>query len=135
MAAPDAGDFNLVLLAVESDRLEDAAGSLAKAFSLENELAEQICRSAPVVLVEAMTKAELKEVSPVLADVSKKGAEFRVTCRPVGNLPKCQLPPGARLSRAADPKEAGFSWNHSAFVCPCCGETFLFQRPGKITTA
>lgn len=133
MAAAESGDFNLVVLAVESERISDAAGSLASAFSLDETFAEQVCRSAPVVLAEAITKAELKEISPVLADVSKNGIEFRVTCRPVGNLPKCTLPPGARFSRAADPKEAGFQWNHSAFVCPCCGETFLFQRPAKLS--
>ena len=69
----------------------------------------------------------------LLADVSKNGIEFRVTCRPVGNLPKCSLPPGAKFSRVSEPQEAGFQWNHSAFVCPCCGETFLFQRPAKLT--
>ena len=133
MAAADTGDFNLVVLSVESDRVTDAAGSLASAFALEEPLAEQICRSAPVVLAESLSKAELKEISPVLADVSRNGIEFRVTCRPVGNLPKCSLPPGAKFSRTAETKEAGFHWNHSAFVCPCCGETFLFQRPAKIT--
>jgi hypothetical protein len=131
--AAESGDFNLVVLSVDSDRVSDAAGSLASAFSLEAPLAEQICRSAPVVLAEALTKAELKEISPVLADVSTSGVEFRVTCRPVHNLPKCSLPPGAKFSRVSEPQEAGFHWNHSAFVCPCCGETFLFQRPAKIT--
>jgi hypothetical protein len=133
MAAAETGDFNLVVLRVESDRLSDAASSLASAFSIDETLAEQVCRSAPVVLAEALSKAELKEISPVLADVSKSGVEFRVTCRPVSRLPKCTLPPGAKYSRAAEAKEAGFAWNHSAFVCPCCGETFLFQRPPKLT--
>lgn len=133
MAAAETGDFNLLVLGVESARIADAAGSLASAFSLEEPLAEQICRSAPVVLAEALTKAELKEISPILADVSKSGIEFRVTCRPVHNLPKCSLPPGAKFSRVTEPREAGFQWNHSAFVCPCCGETFLFQRSPSLS--
>ncbi len=127
--AADAVEFHLIVMAVEEARRADATRKLAQAFSLDSELATQVCASAPIVLVEALSKAEVKDISPTLADLSKAGIEFRLTARDQLRLPAVRwaVRPQIASGRASGGEGAAFSWNHSAFVCPSCGETFLFS--------
>jgi hypothetical protein len=120
-------DFTLIL--VKGDA-ETGAHRFASTFSVEAALAEQICRSAPVILAEGLTKSDVKDYSPKLAELSNSGLEFRITARPSHGLPKVHWPGGQAFSNAG---EAGFSFDNSAFVCPGCGEGFLFQRSGPFT--
>ena len=85
--------------------------------------------SAPVILAEGLTKSDVKDYSPKLAELSKAGLEFRITARPTRGLPKVHWPGGQPFSGG----EAEFSFNNGAFVCPSCGESFLFQRAGEFS--
>jgi hypothetical protein len=127
MAASDTVDFCLVVEKVDPARIGDAASRLARALSLDTTLAEHVCRSAPVVLLEGLSKSEMKELQPRLAEASKAGAEFRLTVQPKEGTPRISWPERPQLGEPA-PSGAAFYWGHSAFVCPCCGETFVFQR-------
>jgi hypothetical protein len=114
-------DFTLILVKGDPG---PGAGSLARVFGLTTDVAQQLCKSSPVVLADGLTKSDVKEYSPKLADLSKAGTlEFRITARATHGLPKVHWEGGQPFSG-----DAGFEMNNSAFVCPCCGEGFLFQR-------
>ena len=113
-------DFTLILVQ------GDAAGAskLARTLSIDENLARQLCQTAPVILAEGLTKSDVKEYSPRLSDLSKYNLEFRITARPTHGIPKVQWEGGQAFTGG----DAGFTLNNSAFVCPGCGEGFLFQR-------
>src|SRR6185503_6429420 len=61
----------------------------------------------------------------------------RVTARVAGKLPKVNWPvrPQFTAGGAAGVNGLAFEWDNNAFVCPGCGESFLFRRLGKLQLA
>ncbi|HLF92170.1 MAG TPA: hypothetical protein VJB14_01815, partial [Planctomycetota bacterium] len=90
--APEAGEFSLIVSSVESGTLQEAAKQFAKAFSLDEQIASQICKSAPIIFAQKLTKVEVKAITAVLGELSKAGIEFRVTARVAAKLPKVNWP-------------------------------------------
>ena len=135
--APEAGEFNLIVVEVESARIADAAKAFGRAFSLDETIATQICKSAPIIFAQKLTKQEVKAITPTLGDLSKNGMEFRVTARVAGKLPKVNWPVRPQFTAGGAPGVSGlaFEWDNTAFVCPGCGESFLFRRLGKLQLA
>src|SRR5258706_15628907 len=135
--APEAGEFNLIVVEVESGRIADAAKAFGRAFSLDDTIASQICNSAPIIFAQKLTKQEVKAITPTLGELSKAGMEFRVTARVAGKLPKVNWPVRPQFTAGGAPAVNGlaFEWDNNAFVCPNCSETFLFRRLGKLKLA
>ncbi|HLF93377.1 MAG TPA: hypothetical protein VJB14_07940 [Planctomycetota bacterium] len=119
-------DFTLILV-----RDDGALGvdRLARTLSIDELTARQFCASAPVILAEGLTKSDVKDYSPKLAELSKAGLEFRITARPTRGLPKVHWANGQPFAGG----EAEFAFNNRAFVCPECGESFVFQRSGTFS--
>ena len=132
--APEAGDFNLIVVEVESGRIPEAAKAFAKAFNLDEGIANKICGSAPINFAQKLTKQEVKAITPVLGELSKTGVEFRITARLPEKLPKVNWPVRPQFTAGGAPATSGlaFEWDNNAFVCPGCGESFLFRRLGKV---
>jgi ribosomal protein L7/L12 len=132
--APEAGEFNLIVVEVESAKLADAARQFGHAFNLDETIATQVCKSAPIIFAQKLTKQEVKAITPALGDLSRAGIEFRVTARVAGKLPKVNWPVRPQFTAAGVTGAVGlsFEWNQNAFVCPGCGESFLFRRVGKV---
>ncbi|HLY09862.1 MAG TPA: hypothetical protein VKW04_11205 [Planctomycetota bacterium] len=132
--APEAGDFNLIVVEVESGRIPEAAKAFAKAFSLDEGIATKICGSAPINFAQKLNKQEVKAITPVLGELSKSGIEFRITARLPEKLPKVNWPVRPQFTAGGAPAASGlaFEWDNNAFVCPGCGESFLFRRLGKV---
>jgi hypothetical protein len=131
----DSGDFSLIVAEVDAAMIGEAAESLAEAFHLDPDVAQQVLRSAPIVFVRGLTKHEIKSITPRLVDLSKMGIELRVTARPTGKLPKLNWPvrPQFTAGDSGGPKvNPAFDWVDSAFICPSCGEAFLFKRLGAL---
>ena len=130
----DAGEFNLIVASVESDKVADAGRQFARAFGLDETIAQQICKSAPILFASKLTKTEVKAITGTLTDLSKSGIEFRVTARVAGKLPKVNWPVRPQFTAGGMPSVSGlaFEWDNNAFVCPGCGETFLFRRLGQL---
>jgi len=135
--ASDAGEFSLIVVEVESARLPDAAKAFGRAFNLDDTIASQICKSAPIIFAQKLSKQEVKAITPTLGDLSKNGMEFRVTARIAGKLPKVNWPVRPQFTAGGMPAVNGlaFEWDNNAFVCPGCGESFLFRRLGKLELA
>lgn len=135
--APEAGEFNLIVVEVESGRIPEAAKAFGKAFNLDDTIASQICKSAPIIFAQKLTKQEVKAITGVLSDLSRSGMEFRVTARVAGKLPKVNWPVRPQFTAGGAPAVTGlaFEWDNNAFVCPGCGESFLFRRLGKLQLA
>lgn len=135
--APEAGEFSLIVVEVESAQLAEAAKVFGRAFNLDDTIATQICKSAPIIFAQKLTKQEVKAISPTLGDLSKAGIEFRVTARVAGKLPKVNWPVRPQFTAGGAPSVNGlaFEWDNAAFVCPGCGESFLFRRLGKLKLA
>ena len=135
--ASDAGEFSLIVVEVESSRIADAAKAFGRAFSLDDTIATQICKSAPIIFAQKLSKQEVKAITPTLGDLSKNGMEFRVTARVAGKLPKVNWPVRPQFTAGGAPAVNGlaFEWDNNAFVCPGCGESFLFRRLGKLQLA
>jgi hypothetical protein len=132
--APEAGEFNLIVVEVESARIADAAKAFARAFNLDEAIALQVCKSAPINFAQKLTKQEVKAITPTLSDLSKNGMEFRVTARVAGKIGKLNWPvrPSFTAGGIAGVTGLAFEWDNTSFVCPGCGETFLFRRLGKL---
>ena len=126
-------EFHVLVADVDKSRLDAAAEAFASSFGLEAGVAQQIVKSAPIVFLASATKSEIKAITPRLIEASKSGIEFRVTTRSVQKIPKVNWPVRPQFSFGAAPMEGkvAFSFEHNIFVCPCCGETFLFRRVGK----
>ncbi len=136
MASEDGG-FSLIVSAVDSVNLQEAAQRFAKAFSLDEGIAAQICKSAPIIFAQKLTKVEVKAITPILGDLSKAGLEFRVTARVAAKLPQVNWPVRPQFTAGGSAGMIGlaYEWDNTAFVCPGCGESFLFRRLGKIKLA
>jgi ribosomal protein L7/L12 len=130
----DAGEFSLIVASVESDKVADAGKQFARAFGLDETIAGQICKSAPIIFAQKLTKTEVKAITQVLTDLSKAGIEFRVTARVAGKLPKVNWPVRPQFTAGGMSGATGlaFEWDNNAFICPGCGETFLFRRLGQL---
>ncbi len=130
----EAGDFNLIVASVESSAVAEASKQFAKAFGLDETIAGQICKSAPIIFAQKLTKVEVKAITPTLTELSGAGIEFRVTARIAGKLPKVNWPVRPQFTAGGMPSTTGlaFEWDNNAFICPGCGETFLFRRLGKL---
>ncbi len=128
-------EFNVLVAEVDKSRLDGAAESFSAAFGLEASVAQQIVKSAPIVFLLGASKAEIKAITPRLIEVSKAGIEFRVTTRSVQRIPKVNWPVRPQFAFGTGPEDAGrsarFNFERNIFVCPCCGETFLFRRVGR----
>jgi hypothetical protein len=133
--APEAGEFSLIVSSVDSASLPEAARQFAKAFSLDEQIATQICKSAPIIFAQKLTKGEVKAITPVLGEISKAGVDFRVTARVAGKLPKVNWPVRPQFTAGGSGAGLAFEWDNNAFICPGCGESFLFRRLGKIKLA
>ena len=135
MAEP--GDFSLIIEAVDKEQLTDAAVQFAAMFSLDATLAQQICKSAPIIFAQKLTKAEIKAITPRLTELSNAGLEFRITARGAGKIPKVNWPvrPQFTAGDSGGPLGLAFEWENNAFVCPNCSETYLFRRLGKLDLA
>jgi ribosomal protein L7/L12 len=131
----EAGEFSLIVSSVESAGLPEAARKFAEAFSLDEQIATQICKSAPIIFAQKLTKSEVKSITPVLGDLSKTGIDFRVTARVAGKLPKVNWPVRPQFTAGGSGAGLAFDWDNNAFVCPGCGDSFLFRRLGKIKLA
>lgn len=135
--APEAGEFSLIVVEVESARIADAAKAFGRAFNLDDTIATQICKSAPIIFAQKLSKQEVKAITPMLGELSKNGMEFRLTARVAGKLPKVNWPVRPQFTAGGAPGVGGlaFEWDNTAFVCPGCGESFLFRRLGKLQLA
>lgn len=134
MAQTEIGEFSLIVTEVDAARLADAAKKFARAFSLDEGIAHQVCASAPIIFAQKLTKAEVKAITPKLAELSADGIEFRITARVAGRIPKVNWPvrPQFTAGDSGGPNGLAFDWQNTAFVCPGCGESFLFRRMGKL---
>jgi hypothetical protein len=133
--APDEGVFSLLVTEADPAILDEAAGSLADAFHLDPAVALQVVKSAPIVFVRGLSKQEVKSLSPKLTELSKMGIEFRITARPTGKMPKLNWPVRPQFTAGGSGGPAltpSFDWKDSAFICPSCGEAFLFKRMGSL---
>lgn len=132
---PEAGDWNLIIEKVTTSNLAQAASDFAQAFGLDTQLTQAMLKTSPIMFVTGLTKSEVKALTPKLTDLSKSGFEFRVTQR-VAKIPKVNWLKRPNFT-AADSGANGiaFDWQNQAFVCPGCGETFVFARAGKLPLA
>lgn len=132
--ATEVGEFSLIVTAVESARIPEVAKDFGKAFNLDDTIATQICKSAPIIFAQKLTKSEVKAITPMLGELSRGGMEFRVTARVATRLPKVNWPVRPQFTVGGIPGVSGlaFEWDNNAFVCPSCGENFLFRRLGKL---
>ena len=131
----DAGEFSLIVAEVDPAMIDEAAESLAESFHLDPAVSLQVLKSAPIVFARGMTRHEVKSISPRLVVLSKMGIELRVTARPTGRMPKLNWPvrPQFTAGNSGGPHlNPAFDWQDAAFVCPSCGEAFLFKRMGSL---
>ncbi|MBI4564459.1 MAG: hypothetical protein HY716_07195 [Planctomycetes bacterium] len=129
---PEEVDFNVIVEHAEPSTLESAARELARVFHLDEAVALQVVKSAPILFVKGLSKAEMRSITPKLKELSGKGIEFRVTVDVPKKLPKLNWPIRPLFTVAATGRalKPAFDWEDHAFVCPSCGETFLFKRLG-----
>jgi hypothetical protein len=126
--------FELIIEDLNQASLEDASREFSKSFGLEQSIAARILKALPIVFLTEVTRSELKALTPRLLELSSKGLTFRVTAQSTQNLPKVTWPirPNFVIGSVQHTDGISFDWGNNAFVCPGCGETFLFKRLGKL---
>lgn len=124
--------FNVVIEKAEVEDFEAAADTFARAFSLDPEHTRSLLRSVPVLFLSKATKREVKALLPTLEELSKNGFEFRITTKEV-HVPRVHwlARPNFAAAEADGNRRIAFEWDNLAFVCPSCGETFVFKHVGK----
>jgi hypothetical protein len=129
--------YHIIVEDVAGNDTNAQAEAFANEFGLDAGLAGQILDSCPIVFLADAVKAEVKGLKPRLAELSNTGITFRVTTRDIESLPKVNWPirPQFAVGGNTDTTGVGFDWSNNAFVCPCCGETFLFKRVGQLHLA
>lgn len=130
----EAGEFSLIITGADKAKLDGAVREFAAAFSLDETIAGQIVKSAPIIFAQKLTKSEVKAVTPKLTELSGHGLEFRVTARVAQKLPKVNWPSRPQFTAAGSGSAVGlaFEWDNNAFVCANCGETYVFKRAGQL---
>ena len=128
-------EFNVVVVKADEARSAGIASAFNRILGLDEALAAQVIKSAPIVFLQKASKAEVKALSPRLAELSREGVEFRITARPLGKIPKVNWPIRPQFTVGGSAAGAGvtFAWDQCAFVCPSCGETYVFKRLGKLS--
>jgi hypothetical protein len=133
---PGQGETALIVVSVTPGSEEAAAGRLAEELSVDPEVMLKAVQSAPILLIGGLTKEEVRSLTPRLQKASQIGIEFRLTQRQPNSLPRVDWPvrPNFALPRTSVDRVL-FQWGNNAFVCPGCGETFVFRRTGKLPVA
>lgn len=125
--------YYIIIKTVDESKLAQSIPVFAQHFLVDPAVAEQIFKSAPIVFLAEISRREFKTIKPRLLEVSKLGIEFMVTTKSPSTVSRVlwsskpyYAEAGGKLVRYVD-----FQWRGNAFVCPNCGETFLFQRIGN----
>jgi ribosomal protein L7/L12 len=127
----DVGEFNLV---IEKGPASDSGAELfAQAFGLDPALTRQMLRATPLLFASHLTKAEVKALVPRLQELSKQGMDFRITTRGA-NMAKVNWPVRPNFALPATTSAGTFTidFHNTAFVCPTCGDAYVFTRLGRI---
>lgn len=127
-------EYNVILTFTPDIGVEEIASEFARHFKFEQEVAEQILRSAPVVFLRHMSKKDIKAIKPSLLELSRLGVEFTISPRLPKNIPSIIWPfqpTFAATTEGEVVKAINFQWAGSAIVCPGCGEVFVFRPIGK----
>lgn len=128
---PQQDEFNLIIESVDTGDLKASAAQFAKAFGLEADLTQaMLSKALPVLFVSRLTKKEVKAILPILEELSRHGFEFRVTAT-TPKIAKVNWLKRPDFTAAGSGSNAiAFDWQGTAFICPTCGDTFLFKRLG-----
>lgn len=128
----DAGEFNLIIEKVTSP---EAAPFLAEAFGMDGALTQAMLKTTPIVFATKLTKVEVKALTPRLQELSKHGFEFRITAK-TAKIPRVNwlIRPNFALPSTGQAQVA-FDFQNTAFVCPTCGDAFVFNRVGQVPLA
>lgn len=129
---PGTGPTLLIVVSVAEGRQEEAAQRFADELSIDPEVAAQIIKGAPIVFIGGLTKTEVRSLTPRLQKLSEAGIEFRLTQKSPNQIPRINWPIRPSFAPGQASNGAAYHWENNAFVCPGCGETFLFQRMGKL---
>jgi hypothetical protein len=127
-------NYHIMISRVDETQFDNAAGQFSKLFNITPESAGQILKSIPVVFLSNLARNDIKTIKPKLVDLSKLGIEFTISPQLSQSIPKVIWPtqphykegPAGNIVQYVD-----FQWKGNAFVCPNCGETFVFQRVGN----
>jgi hypothetical protein len=91
MSQAEAGEFSLIVTEVDPGNLQEASRKFSEAFSLDETIAQQICKSAPIIFAQKLTKAEVKAITGTLTQLSALGMDFRVTARVAGQIGRAHV--------------------------------------------
>jgi ribosomal protein L7/L12 len=124
-------EFNLIIESVDATDPAASAKRFAEAFGLDPELTQaMLSKTLPVLFVTRLTKREVKAILPKLEELSRNGLEFRITAE-TPKIAKVNWLKRPDFSAAGSGSNSiTFDWQDTAFVCPSCGDTFLFKRIG-----
>ena len=129
---PGKGPTSLIVVGVAEGKEEAAAKKLAEDLWVTPEVSRKVVKSAPIVFIEGLTKLEVRTLTPKLQKLSEAGIEFRLTQKEPNRLPRIEWPVRPSFAPGAAASDGGmFRWDDNAFVCPNCGETYLFRRLGE----
>ncbi|MEK7447860.1 MAG: hypothetical protein AAB019_00080 [Planctomycetota bacterium] len=128
--------YYVLITSVNGATFSQAATELARNFNLVPEVAVQILNSPPIIFLSDLNKSDLEAIKLKLLKLSHPnlGLEFLITTKLSPTVPRVVWPTPPhykKLESGEVVRYVDFQWRGSAFVCPNCGETFLFRRVGN----
>ena len=112
--------YRIVLGRADANRQSRIAAQIAVLFGVTPEMAAQIVRSAPIVLLSGLGRQQAMELASALAPLREAGAELRIASGEDPSLSHVAWPSPPRL--AGRPVNAAQPPGEEVYLaCPCCG--------------
>jgi hypothetical protein len=132
--------FRIVLQSVPRTRANAVRYELSRLFDIDEDIANDICGAAPIVILDSLRPSAAVSIKTSLASIAEKGAELHITDAPCNDIPKVNWPELPDLARdaMAEASAAATAVHASApellarFHCPRCREELSVVRSASL---
>lgn len=123
--------YHIIITGINESLLPQAVKEFALACNLTDEISGQILKNSPITFLSNLSRNEMKSIKPKLLYLSKSGIEFTVSPTLSPDIPGVIWPIPSYYKQIAGGKILNYidyQCDNNAFICPKCGESFIFQR-------
>ncbi|MCX7934643.1 MAG: hypothetical protein N3A66_05215 [Planctomycetota bacterium] len=113
--------YRIVLGSVATEQQPRIAAQIADLFAIPAEMAAQIVRQAPAVILSGLSRQQAMEMAAALAPLREAGAELRIASGEDHALPHVSWPSPPRLLRQEQSIASPPLRCQVVLACPCCG--------------
>jgi hypothetical protein len=120
----------IVIVGSDSKEQKKAAGKMADIFNIEEELALQVIKSAPIELLSFLTSSQAKNIYSAINELSGCGLDIEINDVSDDSLPRVSWPQSPDINGVALVDFSDEPLDESAesvVTCPVCGTKLFMQ--------